>query len=504
MNTLVIGRRWAARARAVGCAMALLSCAGALTGCAGNRFWSRANAAGKPDSQALSNIPRAKPKGWLGSERLPWSKSKIAARQAAQGNSGALSSTPSEGELREGQLNVARLSERRGQNDQAEKFYRGLIAKDPNLVDPHHRLGVMMARKAKYEEAEEHLQAALALDPDNIDIISDWGYLRYLQGDHEEAEQAFRHVLDVNSEHASTCNNLATLLAETGRPDEALELFLQVNKEAEAHANLAFALAQAGDIPAAKQHYHAALSLDKNMKSAAVALIQLADRERQQERLAARAKRQQAAGGDAPDANRVSQASANEEMGDEQDNPAQRAVAALAEVVEGRELVPRKVPISPRSSRRKSPGENAGQPSPRGDFGAAPRGSSASTSGNAVTPEASAPARRRESLALQRSPNDAATREIAPATAEYGDTESNTADSEDAMSEGAPIVDSAALVQQAVGTALPGANGAKAKLNPVRGALFDSPANRQGTTDAVYPHARPTWIPQMNQQEEQP
>jgi hypothetical protein len=74
-------------------------------------------------------------------------------------------------------------------------------------------------------------------------------------------------------------NNLAIALGYQGKHEQALAMFRRVVPEAQAQANLAYLHVQRGEGKLAVQRYTRAVDLDKNLRSAAHALLQLAEME---------------------------------------------------------------------------------------------------------------------------------------------------------------------------------------------------------------------------------
>lgn len=173
------------------------------------------------------------------------------------------------------QLSLARLSERNGDKQTAEQIYQSVLKKYPPNQMVHHRLGVLAAEKTHFEEAASHFDTAAQLGPPSSELVNDIGYNLYLMGRRPEAEAAFRRALELNPENKSARINLAMLLGEASRFEESLAEFRRAGTEAEAQVNLAYVKAQAGDLDGAAACYHRALTLDKDLKPAAEALIQL-------------------------------------------------------------------------------------------------------------------------------------------------------------------------------------------------------------------------------------
>lgn len=177
--------------------------------------------------------------------------------------------------LNEVKFDLAQVAEREGQLRKAADQYRELLAKQPKNAQLHHRLGVVQVRLGEREEGLEHLRRANQLKPSDPALLNDLGFACLEAGELEEAEKHLREALAISPNDRRTLNNLGLCVAQSGRIDEAYMYFRRVAGDAEAHANLGYILAQSGDIPRALSHYHQALSLDPQMRSAAEALIQL-------------------------------------------------------------------------------------------------------------------------------------------------------------------------------------------------------------------------------------
>jgi Flp pilus assembly protein TadD len=185
----------------------------------------------------------------------------------------------------EAQFALARLCERRGESDEAERIYHILLETYPNDARLHHRLGVLAVQKGDFAQAEGSFHKAQSLVPPSADLLSDLGYCFYLQHRLPEAEATFREALNLEPKHAATLNNLALVVGRQGRTQESLDLFKRTNSEAEAYSNLAYVMAQNGEYAEAEKMYLHALSLDNNMRAAAQAVLQINEREEASSRM---------------------------------------------------------------------------------------------------------------------------------------------------------------------------------------------------------------------------
>jgi len=172
-------------------------------------------------------------------------------------------------------LAMARLCERRGMDDQAERMYKELIKEQPKNPEPYHRLAVMYAKHGRFKEADEYFARALALKPDVAELLGDAGYFYYLASRPRESEDCLRHALELDPNNRTYCTNLALLLGEEGRHEESLALFRRAGNETQAQANYAFVLAQRGEYRQSMDAYNRVLTADQSNRIAADAMIEL-------------------------------------------------------------------------------------------------------------------------------------------------------------------------------------------------------------------------------------
>jgi tetratricopeptide (TPR) repeat protein len=167
------------------------------------------------------------------------------------------------------QMAVARSFEREGKLDQATKIYLAVARRGCRRAQAYHRLALLHDKQGKGSQAEEYYQAALKEDPRNAAIHCDLGYSYYLRQRMAEAEQSLRKAVALDPEMARAHNNLGLLLARTGRKDAALEEFALANcTEAQARANLAFALTLEEQWDDAAGEYRLALAADPTLATA--------------------------------------------------------------------------------------------------------------------------------------------------------------------------------------------------------------------------------------------
>jgi Flp pilus assembly protein TadD len=240
--------------------------------------WGQQNSGGF-NSQPLVNAPQ-KPQSssWL--PKLPFSGS---GKPAMKGPSSSTDDLPvhdtAKGKAKEPAdlMSLARLNERRGQAELAKQMYLKELERNPKNGKAYHRLAVMSAKDEQWDEANEYFMKAEQLMPDNSELFADMGYALYLQHRLEPAENYLRRAVKLSPRNQSAYNNLGIVLGVQGKTDESFAAFKRVGTGAEAHTNMAYVHTQLGDVDEAMKHLTQALSLDPNLKVAAIALMQLND-----------------------------------------------------------------------------------------------------------------------------------------------------------------------------------------------------------------------------------
>jgi Tfp pilus assembly protein PilF len=176
----------------------------------------------------------------------------------------------------ESQLAMARLCERRGENEQARGIYQQILSEAPNHPDAVHRLAVVFTRENQRAEARQYFAEAAKLLPNSAEVNNDRGYLHLLEGEYPAAEQAFRKATELKPNFTAAWTNLGLALGYQDKHDEAFAVFLRAtNSPGEAHCNLAFVFAQQMKLAEAQKHYRQALVHDPNLKIAAEGLLQV-------------------------------------------------------------------------------------------------------------------------------------------------------------------------------------------------------------------------------------
>jgi Tfp pilus assembly protein PilF len=195
-------------------------------------------------------------------------KNFLAGRQEAPNASEQLASSPATGQT-DDKMARARALEKKGQIEQAIGVYQEVVKQDDSRSDAHHRLAILHDMKGECDKSRGFYRAALERDPRNAEVLCDFGYSCYLQRKWKEAEEHLSQAIALKPDMARAHTNFGLLLARTDRRDEAMTAFARAGcTEADARANLAFALTLEQKPDAARQQYELALAVDSTSKAA--------------------------------------------------------------------------------------------------------------------------------------------------------------------------------------------------------------------------------------------
>jgi protein O-GlcNAc transferase len=108
-----------------------------------------------------------------------------------------------------------------GQQDEAERLCRQVIALDPRHADSRHILGIIAAQTGRHESAIELIGQAIALKDDNAFYHNDLGNILVLCGQLDAAEPSFRRALALAPDFALAHYNLGLLFGAQDKFTEA-------------------------------------------------------------------------------------------------------------------------------------------------------------------------------------------------------------------------------------------------------------------------------------------
>ena len=156
--------------------------------------------------------------------------------------------------------------ERRGDDVEAEKYYRLALTGQDKPVDVLDKLANVLLRLEKSDEAAQMFARMVEVDPGSAETRYRAGFGFMQVGRRADAERQYREAVRINAHHAGALNNLGMMLAGDGKFAEAREYFLQAlaitPDRADVHNNVGQSLLDEGRKDEARPYFEAALRLD--------------------------------------------------------------------------------------------------------------------------------------------------------------------------------------------------------------------------------------------------
>jgi Tfp pilus assembly protein PilF len=118
-------------------------------------------------------------------------------------------------------VNLAMLYNSRGENDRAEKLFRDVVAKHPELYDAAYSLGLLLAEMGKPEEALTYLETASKGMPERSRIQYNLGLLFQVLKRDSQAEAALQKASSLEPANMDYLYALADFYLKRNRLVEA-------------------------------------------------------------------------------------------------------------------------------------------------------------------------------------------------------------------------------------------------------------------------------------------
>ncbi len=175
------------------------------------------------------------------------------------------------------------LLAKRGESEEAIKYFRRALQRNPRFVDAHNNLALELETQGRREEAIEHYRLALQINPASATIHQNLGVLLAKRGELEKAIEHHRLALQINPGSAKAHQNLGITLVKQGQLDEAIGHFQQAITIqpgfVEAFNYLGRILAAQGQLDKAIEHFQRALRIQPDFAEAHESLGQALDQQ---------------------------------------------------------------------------------------------------------------------------------------------------------------------------------------------------------------------------------
>lgn len=124
-------------------------------------------------------------------------------------------------------LKLGMLSSDAGMHGAAEKYFRELIAIQPEHYQAWVNLGVVLGQRGRTDEAFQSFEKALELNPNAPDALCNLALLHLKRNEISDAEAALKRVIEVDPKMTEALTTLGSLYANQGKYREAIPFFQQ-------------------------------------------------------------------------------------------------------------------------------------------------------------------------------------------------------------------------------------------------------------------------------------
>ena len=167
--------------------------------------------------------------------------------------------------LWQGQNNLANLLMYQGDCEQAVSLYKSALKLNPEHPMIQNNLGNALLGKQEFREAKKWFEIALKNDPNHVEAISNLGLCLAEENKINEAEAYFRKAIKINPSFSNAYNNLAMILKKKDKLDESIEEYkkaITFNPNfSDAYCNMAISLMEIGRIDEAEKNFLQSLKL---------------------------------------------------------------------------------------------------------------------------------------------------------------------------------------------------------------------------------------------------
>jgi tetratricopeptide (TPR) repeat protein/peroxiredoxin len=126
--------------------------------------------------------------------------------------------------------NLGLLSARKGDTDEARKYFGEALRINPDHLIALVNLGNLYRQQKDWEQARKILERAVTVSPEDAEANYSLGMVFAQSGDNDNAQEHLQKALQSRPEYPEALNNLGILFLKTGRRDQAVASFGQCTR----------------------------------------------------------------------------------------------------------------------------------------------------------------------------------------------------------------------------------------------------------------------------------
>ena len=148
----------------------------------------------------------------------------------------------------------------------AENLYNETLKTNPNHVDAHNNLGIVLNELGEHQKAMSCYEKAIQINPNYAGAHNNLGNTLKELGEHQKAMSCYEKAIQINPNHVDAHNNLGIVLKELGEHQKAMSCYekaIQINPNyAGAHNNLGNTLKELGEHQKAMSYYEKVIQIE--------------------------------------------------------------------------------------------------------------------------------------------------------------------------------------------------------------------------------------------------
>ena len=154
----------------------------------------------------------------------------------------------------------------------AENLYKETLKTNPNHVDAHNNLGIILLQSGNLQKAKSCYEKVIEINPNHASAHNNLGLVFNQLGELQKAKSCYEKASEINPNHVNVLNNLGNVLKVLGDYQKAISCYekaIEINpNHASSHNNLGTVFNQLGELQKAKNCYKKAIQIQPNYSDA--------------------------------------------------------------------------------------------------------------------------------------------------------------------------------------------------------------------------------------------
>ena len=150
----------------------------------------------------------------------------------------------------------------------AENLYNETLKLNPNHVDAHNNLGVILLQSGELQKAKSCFEKTIEINPSNASAHNNLGVIFKNLAEFQKAKGCYEKAIEINPSYASAYNNLGIVfkkLKELQKAKNCFEKTIKINpNHIDSYNNLGVVFQELGEIQKAKSCIEKAIEINPN------------------------------------------------------------------------------------------------------------------------------------------------------------------------------------------------------------------------------------------------